>query len=141
VVVFVSGQKLNVEHEGNPLYILGGGADESKKQWFIRIAEEPLSKYLHSDGFSGTDYFWNETLLGKMMPFTTIAYHNFQNQQQSATFQPGFTPIFTKEIKYDVDGSGPLKLVYASPSFNEEKVGPMIGVFVYEVNENYIPSQ
>ncbi|MCV0399554.1 MAG: hypothetical protein K5785_06100 [Nitrosarchaeum sp.] len=141
VVIFISGQKLNVEHEGKPLYILGGGADESKKQWFMRIAEEPLSKYLHSDGFSGTDYFWNETLLGKMMPFTTIAYHNFQNQQQSETFQPGFTPIFTKEIKYDTDGSGPLKLVYSSSSFNEEKVGPMIGVFVYEVNIDYAPSQ
>ncbi|MCV0373844.1 MAG: hypothetical protein K5793_09880 [Nitrosarchaeum sp.] len=139
VVVFVSGQKLNVEHEGKPLYILGGGADESKKQWFMRIAEEPLSKYLHSDGFSGTDYFWNETLLGKMIPFTTIAYHNFQNQQQSETFKPGFTPIFIKDVKL-MDNNNPLKLVHASPSFTESKVGPMIGVFVYEINPTYIPT-
>jgi len=76
-----------------------------------------------------------------MMPFTTIAYHNFQNQQQSETFKPGFTPIFTKDIKYASDGSGPLKLVYASSSFTEEKFGPMIGVFVYEINEKYIPSK
>ena len=139
MVIFVSGEKLSVEHEGKPLYILGGGGDESKKQWFIRIAEEPLQKYLYVDGFSGTDYFWNETLLGKMIPFTTLAYHNFQNQEQSASFKPGFTPIFTKEIKYDSDSSEPLQLVYASSSFSEEKNGPMIGVFVYEVNEKYVP--
>lgn len=141
VVVFVSGQKLNVEHEGQSLYVLGGGADESKKQWFIRIAEESLTKHLHSDGFSGTDYFWNETLLGKMMPFTTIAYHNFQNEQQSEAFRPGYTPIFVKDIKYDSDSTGPLQLVYASSSFTEDKVGPIIGVFVYEINEKYVPSK
>jgi dolichyl-diphosphooligosaccharide--protein glycosyltransferase len=136
VVIFVAGQKLNVDYEGKPLYVLGGGGDESKKQWFMRIAEEPLEKYLYSDGFSGTDYFWNSTLLGKMIPFTTLAYHNFQNQQQSETFQPGFTPIFTKDIKYSSDDD-PLKLVYASSGFTEEKTGPMIGVFVYEINKNY----
>jgi len=46
-------------------------------------------------------------------------------------------PIYEKNIKYTFDGNGPLKLVYASPSYVEEKVGPMIGVFIYEVNKNY----
>ena len=45
--------------------------------------------------------------------------------------------ISTKEIKY-VSDNDPLKLVYASPSFYDEKPGPMTGVFVYEVNKNYI---
>ena len=139
VVIFVSGEKLNVENEGKSLYVLGGGGDESKKQWFIRIAGESESKYLQLDAFSGTDYFWNDTLLGKMFPFTTLAYHNFQNQQQSATFKPGFTPIFIKDIKL-ADDNDPLKLVHASPSFTEEKIGPMIGVFVYEINQNYVPA-
>jgi dolichyl-diphosphooligosaccharide--protein glycosyltransferase len=138
VLIFIAGEKLNVDHEGQPLYILGGGGDESKKQWFMRIAEEPLEKYLHADGISGTDYFWNETLLGKMTPFTVLAYHNFQTQQQSETFVPGFTAIYTPEIKYPADGNGPLKFVYASPSVVEAKNGPMIGVFVYEINKNYI---
>jgi dolichyl-diphosphooligosaccharide--protein glycosyltransferase len=137
VVVFVAAQKLNVDHEGRPLYVLGGGGDESKKQWFMRIAEEPLQKYLHSDGISGTDYFWNETMLGNMIPFTPLAYHNFQNQQQSEIFTPGFSEITTKEIKYDSDDD-PLKLIYASSSFIDEKNGPMTGVFVYEVNHNYV---
>ena len=137
VVIFIAGEKLNVDHEGMPLYILGGGGDESKKQWFMRIAEEPVEKYVHTDGITGTDYFWNETLLGKMIPFTTLAYHNFQTQQQSETFVPGFTAILTPEIKYLADEDGPFKFVYASPSVTNAKNGPMIGVFVYEVNKDY----
>lgn len=139
VVIFIAGERLTVDHEGQPLYLLGGGGDESKKQWFIRIAEEPLGKYLHADGLSGTDYFWNETLLGKMIPFTTLAYHNFQTEQQSKTFVPGSTAIYVPEIKYPSDGDGPLKFVYASPSVTEAKHGPMIGIFVYEINKNYVP--
>jgi dolichyl-diphosphooligosaccharide--protein glycosyltransferase len=140
VVVFVAGQRLAVDNEGEALYVLQHGGDESKKQWFMRIAGEPLDKYLYSDAISGTDYFWNNTLLGKMFPFTTLAYVNFQTNQQSATYQPGFTPVYVKDIKYLSDGNGPLRLVHASPSFNAEKNSPIIGVFVYEINKDYSPS-
>ena len=137
VLVFVAGEKLNLESTQS-FYRLGGGGDESKKQWFMRIAGLDESKYLHSDGASGTDYFWNETLLGKMFPFTSLGYVNPNNlNQQSETYVDGMIPIYEKNIKYTFDGNGPLKLVYASPSYVEEKVGPMIGVFIYEVNKNY----
>ena len=140
VVVFIAGQRLTVDNDDNQaLYILSGGGDESKKQWFMRIAEEPLTKYIHSDGISGTDYFWNETLLGQMFPFTPLAYVNFQTNQQSATYQPGFTAVYAKDIKFPVDGNGPLRLVYSSPSFDVEKGGEIIGVFVYEINKDYVP--
>ncbi|HET9009490.1 MAG TPA: STT3 domain-containing protein [Nitrosarchaeum sp.] len=141
VVVFVSGQRLGVDNEGQALYVLQGGGDESKKQWFIRIAEKPLEQYLQSDGISGTDLFWNDTMLGKMFPFTPLAYVNFQTNQQSATYQPGFTPVYVKDIKYTSESDGPLKLVHVSPSFNAEKGQPMIGVFIYEVNKNFIPTK
>ncbi len=137
-LVFVASQRLTVDNDDQPLYVLSGGGDESKKQWFMRIAEEPLPKYLYSDGISGTDYFWNETLLGKMIPFSPLAYVNFQTNQQSQTYQPGFTPIYTKDIKFQIDGDGPLRLVYASPSFDVEKGGQMVGVFIYEINKDYI---
>jgi len=140
VVVFVSGQRLAVDNDDQALYVLRGGGDESKKQWFIRIAEEPLPKYLESDGMSGTDYFWNETLLGKMLPFTPLAYVNFQTNQQSATYQPGFTPIYVKDIKYPSDSNGPLRLVHASPSFDAGKGQHMIGVFIYQVNKDFVPT-
>jgi len=138
-LIFVSGQRLMSDHQNQPIYILYGGGDESKKQWFMRIAEEPLAKYLHSDGISGTDYFWNNTILGKMMPFTPIGYVNLQTNQQSVTYQPGFTPIYVKDIKFPIDEEGPLKLVYTSPSFDAEKGGTIIGVFIYEVNKDYVP--
>ena len=105
----------------------------------MRIAEESLAKYVHSDGISGTDYFWNETLLGQMFPFTPLAYVNFQTNQQSATYQPGFTAVYAKDIKFPVDGNGPLRLVYSSPSFDVEKGGQVIGVFIYEINKDYNP--
>ena len=138
-IIFVTGQRLGVDFEDEPIYILGGGGDESKKQWFMRIAEEPLPKYLHSDGMSGTDYFWNETLLGKMIPFTPIVYANLQTNLQSPIYQPGFTPIYVKDIKFPIDDDGPLRLVYSSPSYDVEKGGQVIGVFVYEINKDYVP--
>lgn len=138
-VIFVSGQRLNVDYDNQAIYTLHGGGDESKKYWFMKIAEEPLTKYLHSDGISGTDYFWNETTLGKMIPFTPLAYVNLQTNQQSSIFQPGFTPIYVKDIKFPVDQEGPLKLVYTSPSFDVETGGHVIGVFIYEVNKDYVP--
>lgn len=139
-VVFVAAQRLGVDNNDiEPLYVLGGGGDESKKQWFMRIAQKPLEQYLHSDGMSGTDYFWNETMLGQMFPFTPLAYANFQTNQQSTTYQPGYTAVYTKDIKFPTDGNGPFRLVYSSPSFDVEKGGQMIGVFVYEVNKDYTP--
>ncbi len=139
VLIFVAGEKLNLDSPQS-LYRLGGGGDESKKQWFMRIAGLDETKYLHPDGASGTDYFWNETLLGKMFPFTSLGYVNPNNlNQQSETYAHGMIPIYEKSIKYTSDGDGPLKLVYASSSYTEEKVGPMLGVFIYEVNKDYKP--
>ncbi len=139
VLVFIAGEKLNLNTDDS-LYTLKGGGDESKKQWFMRIAEYDLSKYLQSDGTSGTDYFWNETLLGKMTPFSLLGYVNPNDlNQQSLTYVPGMIAIYEKDIKFTSDGDEPLRLVYASSSFTEEKVGPMLGVFIYEINKDYKP--
>jgi len=140
VLVFVAGERLLVDDNSQqPLYILQGGGDESKKQWFIKIAEGSQAQYLESDGISGTDYFWNDTMLGKMFPFTPLGYVNFQTNEQSATYQPGFVPIYVKDIKYPSDSNGPLQLVHTSPSFNAEKGKAMLGVFIYKVNKDFVP--
>ena len=137
VLIFVTGEKLSVTETGS-FYTLNGGGDESKKQWFMKIAGYDTSKYLHSDGISGTDFFWNETLLGKMFPFSLLGYVNPNNlNQQSQTYVPGMIAIYEKDVKFTSDGDGPLRLVYASSSYTEEKIGPMIGVFIYEVNKEY----
>jgi dolichyl-diphosphooligosaccharide--protein glycosyltransferase len=135
VLVFLSAQKINNDPE---LYVLGGGGDESKVLWFARIAEFPAEKYLKSDGITGTNYFNEQTMLGKMIPFTTAVYYNPETQENSAIYKPGFVEIVSKNIEYDSDNS-PLKLVYVSPSYMNEKQGPMQIVLVYEINKNYVP--
>ena len=75
-----------------------------------------------------------------MFPFSVLGYVNPNNlNQQSETYVPGMTAIYEKDIKFTSDGDGPLRLVYASSGFTEEKIGPMIGVFIYEVNKEYKP--
>jgi len=135
VLVFLSAQKIN---DDNELYILGGGGDESKVIWFAKIAELPVEKYLKF-GAMGTNYFNEQTMLGKLIPFTPAVYYNPNTQENSAIYKPGFFEISSKNIEYDSDND-PLKLVYASPSFMNEKVGPMNIVLIYEINKNYIPS-
>ncbi|MDP3781264.1 MAG: peptidylprolyl isomerase, partial [Nitrosopumilaceae archaeon] len=139
VLIYLTAQRGNDEEPG--IYILHGGGDESKKIWFMRIAGEDESKYLYSDGTSGTDLFWQNTLLGKMFPFSVITYADFQSNQQSDTYNPGFVEIQRKDIKFPSDGDGPLRLVYASPSFYRTTTGPISTVLIYEVNKDYKPNQ
>jgi len=138
VLVFLSAQKINHNLE-DKLYVLGGGGDESKVGWFARIAGFSAEKYLaSSQPPTTTNYFNQQTMLGKMIPFTTALYYNPDTQENSGIYKPGFVEIVIKNIEYDSDND-PLKLVYASPSFMNEKGGPMNIVLVYEVNKNYIP--
>ena len=139
ILIFVAANK--IQQDPIHIYLLTGGADESKKQWFMRIAaERPLSTYLENDAYSGTPYFWENTLLGKMIPFSPLAYVNLATNQQSETWQPGFTAIYGKDIKYPENGNGPLKLVYASNTFERESVGAITAVLIYEVNKDYTPN-
>ena len=137
VLIFISSQKIVTEPED--LYILHGGGDESKKQWFMRIAEEPVSKYLTSDGISGTDYFWNNTLLGKMTPYSLVGFAEVGTNRVLTNYTPGSLGIYVKDIKYPEDSDGPLRLVYSSTSFEDESTGPILGIFIYEINKDYNP--
>jgi len=138
VVVYVAAQRLDGDWNGDSLYVLTGGADESKKGWFMRIADVEMSKYLESDSRTGTNYFWNETLLGKMIPYSILLYYHEESNQRSEIFQNGFIPISILEINYDDNGNYPLKLVHTSPSFTNKNIDRFNAVFVYEVNKNYI---
>ena len=139
VLIFIASTK--IQDDPLDVYLLTGGADESKKQWFMRIAaEEPISKYLHNDGFSGTPYFWDNTLLGKMIPFTPLAYVHLQTNQQSESYRQGFTAIYAKDVKYPEDGDGPLRLAYSSKTFDRVNPGPITTVLIYEVNKDYQPN-
>ena len=137
VVVFVAGERLDAEYDNEQVSYLAHGGDESKAIWFIRIAELPEQKYFEDNSGVFNNYFWNETLLGKMIPFSTVTYYNSELQREAPTYHPGFIPISVKDIKYSDSTNDPLWLVYTSPSFYDEKPGPMTGVFIYEINKNY----
>ncbi len=136
-MIFVMAERLQTGAE--PVYLLGGGGDESKKQWFMRIAGEPVSRYTLSDGISGTSHFWENTMLGMMMPFTPIIYLDPMTNAQFTEYIEGTVAIYAKDIKYPVDGDGPLRLVYASTSFEDDSQQIVFGIFVYEVNQDYSP--
>ena len=135
VLVFIAAQKINANTE-DQLYILGGGGDESKIPWFARIAGLPVEKYVIPNTVIGTKYFTEQTMMSKLIPFSGEIYYHPGTGENSPVYKPGFVEIISKNIKYNSDDS-PLKLVYASPSFMNEKGGSMQIILLYEINKNY----
>jgi dolichyl-diphosphooligosaccharide--protein glycosyltransferase len=138
IVVYIVGQRFSGIN-GSELYVLGNGGDESKKQWFIRIGGFDENRYLEQDGFTPTPFFWNNTLLGQLIPFTPVSY--ILNGAPSAEYQPGAMAIYSKDIKYPQNATAeqPLKLVYSSDSFRSNTPGLFFAVLIYEVNHNFVP--
>ena len=138
VVVFVAANRVGDTADGQPVYVLNGGGDESKIQWFAKISEMPFYNYIELDGVTPTDYFWNETMLGNMIPYAHLSYYNDELKKEAESYIPGFIAITTKEIKY-TDDTDPVKLVYSSSSFVDDNSGSVGSVLVYQVNKNYSP--
>ena len=126
-----------------PMYTLRqNGGDETKVFWFIKIAGLPILDYYNPEFTGYTDKFWNETLLGKLIPFTLLVYVNPDNtEMQSETFKPGYTAIYVRDIKFPSDGDGPFQLVYVSPSFESDNSGAVTGAIIYKINKEYNPNQ
>jgi dolichyl-diphosphooligosaccharide--protein glycosyltransferase len=124
-----------------PMYLLGtGGGDESKRFWFAQVADVPMAKYFFDDLMSGPDAFWNDTLLGKMIPFSPAIYANPATEESTSYYQPNTVGVYVKDIKFPSGGNGPLELVYTSPSFERTDDGEISGVVIYKVNKDYKPS-
>ena len=135
VLVYVAAQKLSNDIY-SPFYALGGGGDEDKKYWLLRIAEMPLHDYLYSDNTTGTEKFWNSTLLGKMIPFTPLGYLDLSEYSQAEDYQSGYV-LYLKDIKYSSNSNEPLQLVYVSPSFDRISEGEVSGIIIYKINKEY----
>jgi len=135
VLVYIAAQKLSNDIY-SPFYALGGGGDEDKKYWLLRIAEMPLQEYLYSDNVTGTEKFWNSTLLGKMIPFTPLGYLDLSEYSQAEDYQSGYV-LYLKDIKYASNSNEPLQLVYTSPSFDRISEGEVSGIIIYKINKEY----
>jgi dolichyl-diphosphooligosaccharide--protein glycosyltransferase len=142
VIINLAAEKLSAENIMD-LYVLNQkGGDETKAFWFLKIADLRVFDYYNPElsGYSGK--FWDETLLGKLIPFTQIVYVNTDNPEiQSETFKPGYTSIYVKNIKFPTDGDGPFQLVYVPPSFEMDAPGPLTGPLIYKINKEYNPNQ
>ena len=135
VLVYIAAQKLSNDIY-SPFYALGGGGDEDKKYWILRIAEMPLQEYLYSDNATGTEKFWNNTLLGKMIPFTPLGYLDLSEYSQAEDYQSGYV-LYLKDVKYGSNSNEPLQLVYTSPSFDRISEGEVSGIIIYKINKEY----
>jgi dolichyl-diphosphooligosaccharide--protein glycosyltransferase len=138
VLVFLSAQDIGSNSSETPLYVLGQGGDETKIFWFGKIAGLNPYNYLNSDSVTPKLNFYDNTMLGNMIPFTPVIYYQPQTGENSQIYKPGFVEISKKLIKFDKE-TDPLKLVYASPSYYNSMYPQQIYVIVYEVNKNYSP--
>jgi len=138
VLVFFAAQDIDNNPKDEPLYVTGGGGDESKVLWISRIAELSPEMYLELDAKTPKPNFYENTMLGKLLPFSPVVYYQPQTGENSQIFKPGFVEISMKNIKYNSENS-PLELVYSSPSFTNDTESEMMFIMIYEVNKNYSP--
>ena len=134
VLIFLAGTKTGNQQFGD-LYLLGGGGDESKKQWFIRIGGFDEAQFLEADGFSPNENLWENSFLGRLMPFTwELAIDAENNVYQEYEFNPETTDLYKYQMKYPADGNGPLRLAFASSSLQPDAPeGRFSGVLIYEI--------
>ena len=136
-----------------------GGGDESKKQWFIRISGLNESQYLecpgisatctNADDFNLTPYTLQNTLFGKMLPFTFATWLNLANDSTSSTYSfdtNGNPPLqlFSYPATYQLDNSTqPFQIAFTSGSLtspfacggtSSNPIDCFTSVLVYKVN-------
>ena len=139
VITLVAGEKFAIPNSNQFFYLLDGGADESKKHWFMKISNHDPYKFIENDGITPKPYFMENSTLGKLIPFSIFKYVDMNTDQTFDEYRPGFIPIYYKDVKYLDSETDPFYLVYASPSFYSEVPGPMTAVLIYKINPNYLP--
>ena len=142
VIINLAAQKLPAENIVDLYTLQQKGGDETKSFWFMKIADLDVADYYNPELTGYSSKFWDETLLGKLIPFTHILYVDPDNPEvQSETYKRGYTSIYVKNIKFPTDGDGPFQLVYVPPSFEMDAPGPLTGPLIYKINKEYNPNQ
>jgi len=142
IIINLAVQKLPAENIVDLYTLQQKGGDETKSFWFMKIADLRVADYYNPELSGYSNKFWDETLLGKLIPFTHILYVDPNNPEiQSETYKRGYTSIYVKDIKFPSDGDGPFQLVYLPPSFEMDAPGPLTGPLIYKINKEYNPNQ
>jgi len=142
VIINLAVEKLPAENIMDLYVLKQKGGDETKSFWFMKITDLGVFDYYNPEltGYSGK--FWDETLLGKLIPFTHVLYVDPNNPEiQSEFYKPGYTSIYVKDIKFPMNEDGPFQLVYVSPSFEMDAPGALTGPLIYKINKEYNPNQ
>ena len=139
IVIFVAAERFDIPDSNAFFYLLDGGADESKKHWFMKISNHQTSNFIESDGQTPTPYFMENSTLGKLIPFSIYTYAEQETNRVFDKYRHGLIPIYIKDVKYLDPENDPFYLVYASPSFFSDIPGPLTAVLVYKINPDYIP--
>ena len=134
VLIFIAGRKGTDQRIGD-FYMLGGGGDESKKQWFIRIGGMEDEQFVEADGFTPNQNMWTNSMLGKLMPFVTNVQVNEEGQViENQPWSQEMTTLYKYQMKYPADSRGPLRLAFASSSIQADAPpGAFTGVLIYEI--------
>jgi len=133
VIISWTGKKLEQSNSKEHYqFILGG--DMSKIKGIISIAEKDPKEFLQNNKALNSN-FWENTLLGKMIPFKPATQVKIQDSAEENN--PAYRVLYEKRIDYDSQNNQPLKLVYVSPSFERKDPGSVLAVLVYEVNDQY----
>jgi dolichyl-diphosphooligosaccharide--protein glycosyltransferase len=142
VIINLAVEKLPAENVMDLYVLKQKGGDETKAFWFMKIADLSVLEYYNPELSGYSSKFWNETFLGKLIPFTHILYVDPNDSENTSdSFKPGYTSIYIKDLKFPMDGDGPFQLVYMSPSFELDAPGPLTGPLIYKVNKEYNPNQ
>jgi dolichyl-diphosphooligosaccharide--protein glycosyltransferase len=137
VLIWITAERV-MSSSDIPMFLLGvGGGDESKRYWFAEVAQIPLEKYFFADLISGPNAFWNDTLLGKMIPFSPVMYVNPVAEKTYDHYEENSVAVYVKDQKFSSNEDSPLELVYASPSFDRTDDGEISAVLIYKVNKDY----
>ena len=139
LLVFVAAERFAVPETSTFLYTLDGGADESKKPWFMKISNHEMSTFLQPDNNTPKPHFTENSTLGKLIPFSIWKYVDPDTDVIHDEFSHGFIPIYVKDIKYLDPEKDPFYLVYASPTFYSQIPGPLTSVLIYKINPDYQP--
>ncbi len=107
---------------------------------------------MESDDFTPTPYFWANTTLGQLMPFTEISGGTFISPSTSSTQQgfaatctngicgidAGYTELYNYQMKYPAgNSSAPFQLVFESSSLpGPSSTGLYAAVLIYKINYN-----
>jgi len=139
LLVYVAAERFAVPETNTFLYTLDGGADESKKPWFMKISNHEMSTFLQPDNNTPKPHFTENSTLGKLIPFSIWKYVEPNTDVIYDEYNNGYIPIYVKDIKYLDPEKDPFYLVYASPTFYSQIPGPVTSVLIYKINPDYQP--